>query len=65
MDQIYFSLKIGNFLVHFIALGNCPVCTLLLLRIAIIGHRLFIASMKILGPGPSNPVAFDGPKAFM
>ena len=27
--------------------------------------RLFIASLKILGPRPSNPVAFDGSKAFV
>ena len=65
MDQIYFSLKIGNTLAHFIALGNCPVCMPLLLRIAIVGQRLFIASMNFLGPSPSNPVAFDGAKAFM
>ena len=65
MDQTYFFLKIENTLAHFIALGNCPVCMPLLLRIAIIGHRLFIASMKFLGPSPSNLVAFDGSKAFM
>ena len=39
-------------------------CMLLLMRIAIIGLRLFFASLKILGPSPSNPVAFDESKAF-
>ena len=38
---------------------------LLLMRIAIIGLRIFIASLEFLGPSPSSPVAFDGPKAFM
>ena len=37
----------------------------LLMRIAIVGFRLFIASLKILGPSPSNQVAFDGSKACM
>ena len=41
------------------------MCMLLLMRIVIIGLRLCIASLKILGPSPSNPVAFDGAKAFM
>ena len=41
------------------------MCMLLLMRIAIIGLRLFIASLKFLGPSPSSPAAFDGPKAFM
>ena len=41
------------------------MCMLLLMRIAIIGHRIFIASLKILGPSPFNPVAFGGSKAFM
>ena len=48
---------------HFIALGNWLVCMLLLIRIAIIGLRLFTASLKILGP--FNPAAFDGSKAFI
>ena len=38
---------------------------LLLMRIAIIGLILFIASLKTLGPSPSNPVAFDRSKALM
>ena len=41
------------------------MCMLLLMRIVIIGIRLFLASLKILGPSPSNPVAFDGSKAFI
>ena len=41
------------------------MCMLLLMRMAVIGLRLFIASLKILGPSPSNQVAFDGSKAFM
>ena len=41
------------------------MCMLLLMRIAIIGLRLFIAILKFLGPSPSSPVAFDGPKSFM
>ena len=59
--DLFPPLKIVNTLVHFIALGNCLVCMLLLIRIAIIGLRLFTASLKILGP--SYSAAFDGPKA--
>ena len=35
------------------------------MRIAIIGLRLFVASLQILGPSPSNQVAFDGSTAFI
>ena len=37
---------------------------LLLMKTAIIGLRLFTASLKILGPIQSNPVALSGSKAF-
>ena len=61
--DLFPPLKIGNTLVHFIAMGNCLVCMLLLIRIAIIGLRLFTASLKILGT--SNSAAFDWPNAFI
>ena len=64
-SELFPPLKIRNTLANFISLGNCLVCMLLLMRIAIIGPRLFIASLKILGPGPFNPVVFDGSKSFM
>ena len=38
---------------------------LLLMRIAIIGLRLFYCKFENLGQGPSNPVAVDGSNAFM
>ena len=37
----------------------------LLMRIAIIGPSLLIASLKIFGASPSNILAFDESKAFM
>ena len=40
------------------------MCMFLLMRIAIIGLRLFIVSLKFFGPSPFNPVAFDGSKAL-
>ena len=38
---------------------------LLLMRIAITGLRLFIASLKSLGRSLSHPVVFDESKAFL
>ena len=59
-SDLFPPLKIGNTLAHFISLGNCPVCMFLSMRFAIIGLRLFIASLKI-----SGPVAFDGSNTFI
>ena len=61
--DLFPPLKTGKNFSAFHCMGNYLVCMLLLIRIAIIGLRLFTASLKILGP--SNPAAIDGPKAFI
>ena len=49
-SDLFPPLNIGNTLANLISLGICPVCMLLLMRIAIIGLRLFNCKFEYFGP---------------
>ena len=49
-SDLFPPLNIGNTLAQFISLEVCPVCILLLIRIAIIGLRLFYCKFEHFRP---------------